>query len=54
MGNRRNCMRKYGRKRDPKERREQGRESHKRKREELSNIERDNQHQLEVEARMPM
>ena len=45
-------MRKYDRTRDPKERREEGRESRKRKREALSNIEKENQPQLEVEAGM--
>ena len=52
MGNRRNCTRKYGRKRDLEERREEMRQSRKRKREALSNIERENQPQLEVEAGM--
>ena len=50
MGNRRNCTRKYDRTRDPDERREHGRESRKIKREALSNIERENQPQLEVEV----
>ena len=52
MGNRRNCTRKYDRKKDPEERREEMRESCERKREALSNIERENQPQLEVEADM--
>ena len=52
MGNRRNCTIKYDRKRDPKERREEMGESCKRKREALSNIERENQPQPEVEAGM--
>ena len=52
MGNRRNCTRKYDRTRNPEERREEGRESHKIKREALSNIERENQPQPEVEAGM--
>ena len=52
MGNRSNCTRKYDQTRDPEEHREEGRESHKRKREALSNIERENKPQLEVEASM--
>ena len=50
MGNQRNCKRKYDQTRDPKKRREHGRESRKRKGETLSNIERENQPQIEVEA----
>ena len=42
MGNRRNCMRKYDRKRDPEEHREEMRQSHKKKIEALSNIEVEN------------
>ena len=49
MGNWRNCARKYDRKRDHKERREETRQSLKRKIEALSNIEAENQPQLEVE-----
>ena len=52
MGNQRNFTRKYDLTRDLGERREEGRESHKRKREALSNIERENQPQLEVEIGM--
>ena len=52
MGNGRNCMRKYDRKRDPEERREEPRQSRKRKIEALSNIEGENQPQLEVETGM--
>ena len=52
MGNQRNCKRKYDQKRDPEERREKGRESRKKKREESSNIEKENQPQLQVEAYM--
>ena len=52
MGNRRNFERKYDRKRDLEELREETRESRKRKRETLSNIERENQPQLEVEEGM--
>ena len=52
MGNQRNCKRKYDRTRDPEARREHGREYRKKKREECSNIERENQPQLEVEAGM--
>ena len=52
MGNRRNCMRKYDRKRDHEEGRKETRESHKRKREALSNIEGENQPQLKFEAGM--
>ena len=52
MGNRRNCTRRYDRKRYPEEHREETRESHKREREALSNIEGENQPQLEVEAGM--
>ena len=52
MGNRRNCTKKYDRKRDPEERREEMRQSRKRKIEEISNIEGENQSQLEVEAGM--
>ena len=47
-----NCTRKYDRKRDPEERREETRQSWKRKIEALSNIERENQPQLEVEVDM--
>ena len=54
MGNRRNCTRKYDRKRDPEERREETRKSRKRKIEALSNIEGGNQPQLEVETCMYM
>ena len=49
MGNRRNCMRKYHWKRDPEERREETRQSRKRKIDALSNIEAENKPQLEVE-----
>ena len=52
MGNRRNCARKYDRKRDPEERREEMRGYCKRKRETLSNMEGENQPQLEVETSM--
>ena len=52
MGNQRTCARKYDRKRDPEERREETRQSRKTKIEALSNIERENQPQLEVEAGM--
>ena len=52
MGNQMKCTRKYDRKRDPEERREKTREYRKRKREALSNIERENQPQLEVEIGM--
>ena len=52
MGNRRNCTRKYDRKIDPEERREETRQSHKIKIEALSNIEGENQPQLEVESGM--
>ena len=52
MGNQRNCTRKYDRKRDPKECREETRQSRKRKIEALSNIEGKNQPQLEVETSM--
>ena len=52
MGNQRNFMRKYDRKRDPEESREEMRQSHKRKIETLSNIEGENQPQLEVEVSM--
>ena len=52
MGNWRNCARKYDRKRDPDEHREETRQSRKRKIEALSNIEGENQPQLEVEASM--
>ena len=52
MGNRRNCTRKYDRKRDPNEHREGTRQSRKRKIEALSNIEGENQPQLDVEAGM--
>ena len=52
MGNWKNCTRKYDRKRDPEEHREVTREYRKRKTEALSNIEGENQPQLEVEAGM--
>ena len=52
MGNRRNCMRTYDQKRDPEECREEMRQSRKRKIEALSNIEGENQPQLEVETCM--
>ena len=52
MGNQRNCTIKYNWKRDPKERREEMRQSRKRKIEALSNIEGENQPQLEVETGM--
>ena len=52
MGNRRNCTRKSDRKRDPEEHREETRQSRKRKIETLSNIEGENQPQLEVETCM--
>ena len=45
-------MRKYDRKRDPEERREEMRQSCERNIEALSNIEGENQPQLEVEASM--
>ena len=50
MGNQRYYTRKYGQKRDPEECREETRQSRKRKIEALSNIEGENQPQLEVEA----
>ena len=52
MGNRRNCVRKYDKKRDPEEHREETRQSRKRKIEALSNIGGENQPQLKVEAGM--
>ena len=52
MGNRRTCARKYDRKRDPEERREETRKSRKRKIEALSNIEGENQPQAELEVGM--
>ena len=52
MGKRRNCTRKYDRTRHSEEHREEGRESRKRKIEALSNIEGENQPQLEVETGM--
>ena len=52
MGNRRTCARKYDRKRDPEERREETRKSHKRKLEALWNIEEENKPQAEIEAGM--
>ena len=52
MGNQRNCVRKYDQTKDPEKHRDEGRESRKRKREALSNIERENQPQLEVEVGM--
>ena len=52
MGNWTNCTRKYDWKRDPEERREETRQYRKRKIEALSNIEGENQPQLEVEAGM--
>ena len=45
VGNRRTCARKYDRKWDPKERREETRQSRKRKLEALSNIEEENKPQ---------
>ena len=52
MGNQRNCTIKYDKKRDPRECREEIRQSRKRKIEALSNIEGENQPQLEVEIGM--
>ena len=52
MRNQRNCVRKYDKKRDPEERREETRQTHKRKLEALSNIEEENQPQAEIEASM--
>ena len=52
MGNQRNCVRKYDRKRDPEERREVTRQYHKRKLEALSNIEEENKPQEEIEEGM--
>ena len=52
MGNWRNFTRKYDRKIDPEEHREETRQSLKIKIEALSNIEGENQPQLEVEAGM--
>ena len=52
MGNWRTCARKYDRKRDPEARREETRQSRKRKLEALSNIEEENQPQPEIEAGM--
>ena len=52
MGNRRTCARKYDRKRDPKERREETRQSRKRKIEALSNIQGENKPQAEIESGM--
>ena len=52
MGNWRNCKRKYDRRRDPEEHREETKKSHKIKIEALSNVEGENQPQLEVETRM--
>ena len=52
MGNQRTCARKYDQKRDPEARREETRQSHKRKLEALSNIEEENQPQAEIEAGM--
>ena len=52
MENQRNHKRKYDRTWDPKDHSEHGREYRKRKREECSNIGRENQPQLEVEASM--
>ena len=52
MGNRSNCTRKYDKKRDPEERREETRQYRKRKIEALSNIEGENKPQLEVETGM--
>ena len=52
MGNRRNCTRKFDRKRDPEKRREETRQYRKRKLEALSNIEEENQPQADIEAGM--
>ena len=52
MENRRTCVRKYDWKRDPEESREETRQSRKWKIETLSNIEGENQPQLEVETCM--
>ena len=52
MGNRRTSVRKYDRKRDPEARKEETRQSRKRKLEALSNIEEENQPQAEIEASM--
>ena len=52
MENWRTCARKYDRKRDPEEHREETRPYRKRKIEALSNIEGENQPQLEVETGM--
>ena len=52
MGNRRNCARKYDRKGDLEEPRKETRQSRKIKIEALSNIEGENQPQLEIEAGM--
>ena len=52
MRNQRNFKRKYDRTRDIEERREYKRNYYKRKKEERTNIERENQSQLEVEAGM--
>ena len=52
MVNRRNCTRKYDWKIDPEDRREEMIQSHKRKIEALSNVEGENQPQLEVEEGM--
>ena len=52
MGNQRTCVRKYDRKRDPEECREEMRQYRKRKLEALSNIEEENQPQAEIEAGM--
>ena len=52
MGNRRNCSKKYDRKRDPEEHREETRQSRKIKIKALSNIKGENQPQLEVEVGM--
>ena len=52
MGNQKNFARKYDRKRDPEERREETRQYRKRKIEALSNIEGENQPPPEIEAGM--
>ena len=52
MGNRRTCAIKYDRKRDREARREETRQSCKRKLEALSNIEEENQPQEEIESGM--
>ena len=52
LGIRRNCTRKYDKKTNPEEGRQETGQSRKRKIEALSNIEGENQPQLEVEAGM--